>query len=422
MEQLQALGMKGIDIVICNLYDFQQAARTGKDVLEHIDIGGVALLRAAAKNHRHVAVLSSPEQYGRFVDEMEKGDGELTEQFLHELAVSAFELTASYDSLISSYLGGAERLGNELLLNARKKMNLRYGENPEQRAAVYRKATDGLSITDAKLHQGKELSYNNILDLSIALEIIMQFEAPCAVVIKHSNPVGVATAETLEEAMRLAYECDPVSAYGCVIGLNRELGEDVAQYLKEKFVEAIIAPSVSDGAMMEMKKRKNLRLLTLDMKEGQTNEIDVRRIVGGYLAQTNYIPPLDKGRLRTVTVTRPTQEQIESMLFAWKIVRYVWSNAIVIAKGNTTVGIGGGQTSRVEAVRLAVSKSLGRSNGAVLASDAFFPFRDGIDEAAKGGIAAIIQPGGSIRDSEVIQAADEHGIAMLFTGQRLFRH
>lgn len=418
MEELRRMGMEPIDIVVSSLYDFQGALRKGADPLEHIDIGGVSLIRAAAKNYRSVAILTSNTQYDRLIAELESKGG-LSEEFLKELAAEAFEAVALYDGIIARYMSDKE-LTDVLILNAVRKSELRYGENPYQKAAVYRSVWAESAITDGTLVHGKPLSYNNILDLNTTLDLLGEFKEPCAVVVKHSNPVGAACDTSAERALRMAYECDPVSAYGCVLGINREFNEEMARYLSRKFVEVVVAPSISKEALDIVSAREKMRVLTLDSVGKKSREMDVRRITGGYLVQTVQDPPASE--IRTVTDRSPVASEMESLLFAWKVVRYVWSNAVVLSKGKATVGIGGGQPNRVDAVRIAVSRSAGRAAGSVLASDAFFPFRDGVDEAAAGGVTAIIQPGGSIRDSEVIQAANEHGMAMLFTGHRLFRH
>lgn len=430
MKQIKELGFPPFDIVVSNLYPFEEGLQKEKHVLEEmlelIDVGGVAMTRAAAKNYRSVAIVTDIDQYKEMETALNKGGGELDASYLKSLAIQAFERTAGYDSDIAAFLKGSEKsFGKNLILHARKSMDLKYGENPFQRAAAYKTpGSAGISVLDSSVHQGKELSYNNILDLDMALEMSLGFSEPCAIVVKHANPSGAGVDAKQSKALEYAYESDAVSAYGCVIGLNRRMEVESAKFLSGKFVDAIIAPGYEDEALQMLSKRKKLRILTLEgmEKSAAPPEIDLRRIRGGYLAQTTGVPDLRITELRTVTKRKPTEEEMEGLLFGWKVVRFLWSNAIVLSKGKHTVGIGAGQSSRVDAVKIAIEKGLTHSNGSVMASDAFFPFRDGIDEAARGGVTAVIQPGGSIRDEEVIASAEEHNMAMLFTGQRLFRH
>lgn len=430
MQQLSEMGIPRIDMVVSNLYPFDKVLHRGgatlDEMLELIDIGGVALTRAAAKNYRSVAAVTSVDQYPMVIRQLEENSGMLTEDFLKSLAVSAFARTAGYDAEIASFLGGSENeFGENLFIHAKKKMDLRYGENPFQKAAVYRAFNGGsTSVLDASVEGGKELSFNNLLDLNIALEMAVDFRNPCAIIVKHANPSAVAEGDSILDALSSAYESDALSAYGCVIGSNRKIDLECARFLGKKFVDAIIAPDYEPEALELLNRRKKMRVLKLEgmSREKLTDETDIRRIVGGYLAQTTAVPELDPSSVRTVTKRRATEGELQSLLFGWKVVRFLWSNAVVLSRGRCTTGIGAGQSSRVDAVKIAVEKSRGASRGSVMASDAFFPFRDGIDEAARGGVTAVLQPGGSIRDAEVIEAADEHGIAMLFTGQRLFRH
>ena len=430
MSQLKSLGIAATDIVVSNLYPFENALMQGEhtedQMLELIDVGGVALARAAAKNYRNVAVVTDVRQYGKVIEELDSHNGEFTEALLKSLSIQAFERIAGYDASIAAHLRGeSDIFGENLFIRARKKMDLRYGENPFQKAAVYR-TYDGktLSILDASVFEGKELSFNNILDLNVALEMARCFPDPSAIIVKHANPAGVAVSRELHTAVESAYEADALSAYGCVIGVNRKVDVRSAQFLSRKFIDALIAPGYEQEAFNILSKKKKMRLLTLEGMDRTAvqDEIDVRHVMGGYLAQTTAVPELSRNALKTVTKRIPTESELESLLFGWKVVRFLWSNAIVLSKGTCTTGIGAGQSSRVDAVKLAVEKGKGASAGSVMASDAFFPFRDGIDEAAKGGVTAVIQPGGSIRDEEVIESANENGMAMLFTGQRLFRH
>lgn len=430
MKQLEKLGFPPFDIVVSNLYPFEQALSEQKHVmdemLELIDIGGVAITRAAAKNYRSVAIVTDIGQYHGLEQQLDRNGGELDADYLKLLAVHAFERTAAYDADISTFLrGDVGTFGDNLIIHGKKGMDLKYGENPFQRAAAYKTGIRGqISVINAIVEGGKELSFNNILDLDIALEMTHEFSEPCAIVVKHANPSGVGVDSKQSKALEFAYESDAVSAYGCVIGLNRKMDLESANFLRGKFVDAIIAPGYDKDAMQLLSKRKKLRILTLEGMENNfsNQELDLRRIRGGYLAQTTGVPELSSESILTVTKRRATEEELAGLLFGWKVVRYLWSNAIVLSRSNRTVGIGAGQSSRVDAVRIAIEKSLGNSKGSVMASDAFFPFRDGLDEAAAGGVTAVIQPGGSIRDEEVIASADEHNIAMLFTGQRLFRH
>ncbi len=431
MKQLASLNMPPIDMVVSSLYPFEATALESQGelerLLEEIDIGGISLIRAAAKNFPSVAAVTERRQYGQVIQEMEKNKGLLTENFLKELCLTAFQKTAYYDSVIADSLSGKFGIAGfpeKLVLNGIIKAELKYGENPYQSAAAYTKWNSGAgSVLSAEVDGGKSLSYNNILDINIAAEIVSDFSAPCAVVVKHANPCGVATADTALEALSIAYEADTQSAYGSAIAMNRTVSKECASYLTGKFVEVIAAPGYDTEAIELLRKKKKLRILKCGERcASNGREVDIRRIMGGYLVQSVEKPEIKSNDLKIVTRRAPSEEEVESMLFATKIVRYLWSNAIVLARGTGTVGIGAGQSSRVDAVRIAVSKSRGASPGSVMASDAFFPFRDGIDEAVKGGITAVIQPGGSIRDEEIIKVADENDIAMVFTGIRLFRH
>jgi len=428
MKEMEYLDIPPIDLIVSNLYPFERAAsdmrRPEDEVLESIDIGGVSLIRAAAKNFENVAVLTSVAQYPRFIEEMRRGNGSLSIGYLKELATEAFRRTATYDASIYSYFKGRENVPSLLVLQKDEDIRLKYGENPSQVASAYRRVPpERVSLFDARVYDGKELSFNNLLDLHAAVQLSSEFENPCAVIVKHTNPSSAATGQNAAEALSRAYEGDPVSAYGCVIGVNKEVDRDCVTILGGKFVDCIVAPSYTEDALVELRRRKKMRVVEWpEMSGGKSSLLDIRAVRGGYLIQDWHIPAPSSDEIRCVTERKPDRKEEEDMLFAWKVVRYLWSNAIVVAKEGMTVGIGAGQSSRVDAVRIAVTKSEGRSRGAVLASDAFFPFRDGIDEAAAGGIEAIIQPGGSMRDGEVIAAANEHGIAMLITGQRLFRH
>ena len=359
---------------------------------------------------------------------MEANGNQLHEATLRTLMLEAFRTTATYDSMISQYLGGvlsSEKFPSTLNIGFEKSMDLRYGENPEQTAAFYVDPFSvGVSVPKSEKLHGKELSYNNILDLESALELLKEFERPTVVVIKHTNPCGIASSDNLPEAFEIAYNVDPLAAFGCVIGLNRTVDPRTAEMIASHFVDCVIAPGYEPAAQELMQKKKNIRLIktngpiALDINP----EYKMKRVKGGMLVQTNDHIKVGPETLKTVTKRAPTEEEINSMLFAWKVVKHVWSNAIILAKGERVVGIGAGQMSRVDSSMIACHKAGEKAKGSVMASDAFFPFRDGVDEVANHGVTAIIQPGGSIRDEEVIKAADEHNMAMVFTGVRVFRH
>lgn len=427
--------IRPIDMVVVNLYPFERtAARQGAteiEIVENIDIGGPSMVRSAAKNHQDVCVITNPGQHQIVLDEMLANGGCVSYQTRRRLALEAFELTSRYDTAIASYFRGqAETESNQFPKTIKLEYglleSLRYGENPHQQAAIYSQiGRVGASLADAQVLAGKELSYNNYNDLEAVLGMLLDFAEPFACVVKHTNPCGAATGSTPEEAYRLAYESDPISAYGSIIGVNRTVDIKTAELLHETpFVECVLAPGYSDDALALMKTKKTRRLLALPtIADGRSSaRLSYSFLCGGLLAQSPDSQTVTESDLRVVTKTKPTPEQIKSMLFGFQIVKHVKSNAIVFVRGTQTVGVGCGQTSRVDAVILAAMKAADRSKGAVLASDAFFPMRDGIDKAAEAGVAAIIQPGGSKRDQEAIEAADEHGISMVFTGIRHFRH
>lgn len=428
LGQLNEHGIEPIDLVVVNLYPFKETIERTSDfdeIIENIDIGGPTMIRAAAKNFKHVVVATSPSEYEGFLSGLREKGG-ISEEFSLELAREAFSHTARYDAIISGYLN--QRVGDSfphlLTPSYEKVQDLRYGENPHQRAAFYREAVlDERGVADAKKLQGKELSFNNILDLEAALQLARDLEEPAAVIIKHTNPCGAAIEKNLKSAFLLAHECDPVSAFGSVVGLNRTVDGAVAEEITKGFVEAIIAPKFNEQALGVFSKKENLRLLELPAWGRQEKVgVDTRKVVGGLLLQSQDAARLTLDDLRVVSEQHPEEELLSSLLFAWKVARLVKSNAIVLARGGATVGVGAGQMSRVDATRLAIMKAGERARGSVLASDAFFPFRDVVDEAARAGIEAIIQPGGSIRDAESIAAANEHGLIMVFTGIRHFRH
>ena len=428
-------GIEPIDLLVINLYPFAATiARPGcsyDDAVENIDIGGPAMLRAAAKNHAHVAVLVDPADYPAALDEI-RDAGELSFATRQRLAAKAYGHTAAYDSMVADYLarqsGAAEAHPDTLSLRFRKKYDLRYGENPHQTAAFYADpAATAASIATARQLQGKELSYNNIADADTALECVRQFAEPACVIVKHANPCGVAVAATPLEAYDRAFRTDPTSAFGGIIAFNRPLDAATAGAIAgRQFVEVIVAPSVEDGARDALAAKKNVRVLeTGPLASGSPGRSEIRSVAGGLLLQSRDAGSVAPEELKVVTRRQPTQAELQDLLFAWRVCKYVKSNAIIYVRDRMTLGVGAGQMSRVVSSRIAAMKAQEEGlavEGAVMASDAFFPFRDGLDVAAGFGIRAVIQPGGSMRDQEVIAAADEHDMAMVFTGMRHFRH
>ncbi len=434
VRQMKAYGIEPIDLVVVNLYPFEQTvAKSGctlEEAIENIDIGGPTMLRSAAKNYTDVAVVVSPRDYGRVLEELQRA-GEVSAKTRFELCRTVFLHTARYDSTISAWLDGqvpAEektRFPNILTLQFEKVQNLRYGENPHQQGAFYREfGRKEPSVSNARQIQGKEMSFNNFLDANSALELVKEFAESAAVIVKHNNPCGVATAKTLADAYRNARDCDPVSAFGGVIAFNRMVDIDTAKELTATFVEVIVAPEFAPDALEELKRKRDLRVLDIGPAvTGRPEGMDMKKIVGGLIYQDRDLGAISNIRKLTVATSRqPTDEEYESLAFAWKVCKHVKSNAIIFAAKERTLGIGAGQMSRLDSVRLAVMKARSPLKGSILASDAFFPFRDGIDEAAKAGATAVIQPGGSLKDEEVIKAANEHGLAMVMTGMRHFRH
>lgn len=426
-----------IDLVVCNLYPFEATvAKPGsshEEIVENIDIGGPSMVRSASKNYHDVAIVTDVAQYSAVIEELRANQGGLSLETRERLAGAAFARTAAYDRAISAYFArraGAEVMPAALDLHFERRMSLRYGENPHQQAAFYAEpGFKGASVATAECLHGKELSYNNLLDLDSAFNLVREFEQPAAVVIKHNNPCGAAFGNSLEEAFRKAYEGDPLSAYGGVLGFNREIDEATATQITEpnRFVECVIAPSYSDAAFHLLTTRptwkKSVRLLkTGPIAASAQTSLDYRRVDGGLLVQTRDRGSDDFGQLKVVTKRQPTPTELADLRFAWLVCKHVKSNAIVLAKEGMVVGVGAGQMSRVDSVHMSVRKAGERSQGSVLASDAFFPFRDNIDEAAKAGVKAVIQPGGSMRDADSVAACDEHGMAMVLTGIRHFRH
>ena len=437
---MQEHNIAPIDLVVVNLYPFAQTVAKPNcsldDAIENIDIGGPTMVRAAAKNHASVGIVVNASDYNSIIDEL-KTNQTLCHATRFDLAVKAFEHTAQYDGMIASYLGSrlqdnqVERFPRTFNTQLNKVQDLRYGENPHQAATFYVEANaTEASIATSKQLQGKELSYNNIADTDAALECVKTFAKPACVIVKHANPCGVAVSlDGIKTAYDLAYATDPESAFGGIIAFNRELDVDTAKAIVERqFVEVIIAPSLAEGVLDITSAKKNVRVLTcgtLPALDERQPQLDYKRVNGGLLVQDQDLGMIKAQDLKIVTKRAPTKQEIDDLIFAWKVAKYVKSNAIVYAKNRQTVGVGAGQMSRVNSARIAAIKAEHAGlvvEGAVMASDAFFPFRDGIDNAAKAGIKCIIQPGGSMRDQEVIDAADEAGIAMVFTGMRHFRH
>jgi phosphoribosylaminoimidazolecarboxamide formyltransferase/IMP cyclohydrolase len=426
-------GIEPIDLVVVNLYPFERTARSGaslEDTIEQIDIGGPSMLRSAAKNFERVAVVTDPADYDRIVAELEERGGAIGAETRAALARKAFAHTAAYDAAIAAYLttedGG---LPGVLGLQWQKAIDLRYGENPHQRAAFYRTAASPLesegrpSLADAEVLQGKALSYNNLLDLDAALAACLEFARPAAVVVKHTNPCGVACAEDVAEAYRLARKTDPTSSFGGIVAVNREVDEALAAQLAETFLECVIAPGFTGGARDALSGKKNLRLVALPWGGRVTGrDFAIRSVLGGVLIQSADIGALAAAEAEVVTRRSPSADELAALDFAWRVVKHVKSNAIIYCHRDRTAAIGAGQMSRVDAARVAEMKAQLPLAGTVVASDAFFPFRDGLDVIAEAGATAVIQPGGSVRDDEVIAAADERGLAMVFTRQRHFRH
>ncbi|HHC6511908.1 TPA: bifunctional phosphoribosylaminoimidazolecarboxamide formyltransferase/IMP cyclohydrolase [Vibrio parahaemolyticus] len=437
-------GINPIDMVVVNLYPFAETvAKDGctlADAVENIDIGGPTMVRSAAKNYKDVTIVVNASDYDRVIAEMDANDKSLTLETRFDLAIAAFEHTAAYDGMIANYFGtmvpsyGENKEGDEESKFPRtfnqqfeKKQDMRYGENSHQAAAFYVEANpQEASVSTARQIQGKALSYNNIADTDAALECVKEFNEPACVIVKHANPCGVALGKDILEAYNRAYQTDPTSAFGGIIAFNQELDAETAIAIVERqFVEVIIAPSVSAEAIEVVAAKKNVRLLECGEWSTKTTGFDVKRVNGGLLVQDRDQGMVSLDDLKVVSKRQPTEEELKDALFCWKVAKYVKSNAIVYAKGDMTIGVGAGQMSRVYSAKIAGIKAADEGlevAGSVMASDAFFPFRDGIDAAAEAGIKCVIQPGGSMRDDEVIAAADEHGMAMIFTGMRHFRH
>lgn len=422
-------GIRPIDLVVVNLYPFRQTVAkkgvTQEEAVENIDIGGPAMVRSAAKNFKYVTVVVNPERYDAVLAELTAG-GEVSDSTRLALVREAFTHTAEYDAAISRYFSqqtGEGEYPSTLILPFEKLQDLRYGENPHQTAAFYRDNAASGGVAYARQLAGKELSFNNIVDLESAYSIVAEFSGPAAAIIKHTNPCGAATAETIDEAYRLAYEADPVSAYGGIVALNRPVDVATAEQLKKTFLEAIIAPAFEADAMAAFGAKKNVRLLEAALPvEDAKPDYDIKTVSGGILVQSSDKNDAPVESWKNVTKRAPTALELKELELAWRVVKHVKSNAIVVARDGRTIGVGAGQMNRVGAADIALAQAGASAHGAVLSSDAFFPFRDTVDAAAKAGITAIIQPGGSVRDEESIAAADEHGIAMVFTGMRHFKH
>ena len=435
IQAMKEHGIDPIDMVIINLYRFEDTvAKEGctlEQAIENIDIGGPTMLRAAAKNHHFVTVVTDPDDYNLILAEMEKTGGRISQATNFRLAVKTFQTTARYDGAISNYLGTITPQGTKkefpdtFTTQFSLAQSLRYGENPHQKAAFYRENNPTLAaISNARQLQGKELSYNNIMDSDAAWLAVSDFTLPAAVIVKHANPCGAATSgNALVEAYTKALAGDPISAFGGIVAFNRPVDKATAEELAKIFLEVIMAPSFDAAAIDILSARKNVRLLEISTASGKyVSGFDFRRVAGGLLVQDRDTIPFDIRQAKVVTRRKPTEEEYQALDFAWRVVKHVKSNAIVYAAKDQLVGVGAGQTSRVDSVKIAKMKAVLPTKGCALGSDAFFPFRDGIDMAAEAGITAIIQPGGSVRDEETIQAADEHGIAMIFTGVRHFKH
>ncbi|MGB7292922.1 MAG: bifunctional phosphoribosylaminoimidazolecarboxamide formyltransferase/IMP cyclohydrolase [Thermodesulfobacteriota bacterium] len=435
VQELEQHGIKGIDLLVVNLYPFKEVIRNENvslsEAIENIDIGGPTMLRAGAKNYKFVTVVVNHDDYGTIVRDLKENNGSISSETNFMLAIKAFSHVAGYEAAISNFLSSIEvdkertKFPQNLTMQFEKKMGLRYGENPHQQGSFYvEKGFEEPCVSNSSQLQGKELSLNNIFDTDAALETVKEFSDPACVIVKHNNPCGVAIGENSLHAFAAARKCDPESAFGGIVAFNTEVDEHTASEVTAMFLEVVIAPGYSDKAVSILSTKSNLRVMKSPLLKNSTQGgFDIKRVVGGILVQDRDLSGEEdfKG-FKVATKRQPTDEEIEDLKFAWKVCKHVKSNAIVFARDRQTIGIGAGQMSRIDSVRIAAMKARVSTKGSVLASDAFFPFRDGIDEAAKSGITAIVQPGGSIRDNETIAAADEHGIAMIFTGVRHFRH
>ncbi len=433
MAKLKELNIGLIDMVVVNLYPFESVIQKKKvsldEAIENIDIGGPAMLRSAAKNFKHVAVICNPLRYQSTLDELNKNNGLLSDSVLFNLSVEAFQHTARYDGIISSFLskrlGGDEfsSLPKEIQLKFAKVQDLRYGENPHQKASFYRDFESKKGLADLKQLNGKELSYNNILDLNAAIDCVKDFENPVAVVIKHNNPTGICEDKNLASAFKKALACDPISAFGGIIGFNKQVDLPTAQAIfKSGFMECVIAPSFDKDALEVLKGKKNLRVVEVDFSSLSDKDFDFKRVHGGMLLQEKDALLITQKELKPVTKSKPTKKQIEDILFGWKVIKNIKSNAIVLVKDKKAVGIGCGNTSRVESVNVAIRKAGKLAKDSILVSEAFIPKMDNVQLAVKAKVKVIVQTGGSIADEEVIKAADKAKLVMVFTGVRHFKH
>ena len=417
--------IKWIDLVVCNLYPFSETIN--KDdcdlamALENVDIGGPTMIRSAAKNVGWVTVVVDPSDYPALAKDL-SNDNSIRYETREMFSAKAFGHTAQYDVIIHNYLKGTP-LSDEFSLTYEKHSEMRYGENPHQAAAAYKISGDSSnSVLNAKIHQGKKLSYNNIMDADAAFSCLKEFEETACVIVKHANPCGVSKGENMLEVYKQAFNADSLSAFGGVIAMNKQCDELVAEEISKVFVEIVLAPSFTKEALEIFSTKKNLRVLEVGNIKPREKLLEVRNVVGGIIVQETDTSVIQKQDLKTVTSTSPSDLEVETMLFGWKVLKHIKSNGILIVKDNTTVGVGAGQVSRVDSVDIAMKKSGENIQGSILCSDAFFPFRDSIDKISNSGIKAVLQPGGSVRDDEVIEACNEHGIAMVFTGQRCFKH
>ena len=417
--------IKWIDLVVCNLYPFSETIN--KDdcdlamALENVDIGGPTMIRSAAKNVGWVTVVVDPSDYPALAKDL-SNDNSIRYETRKMFSAKAFGHTAQYDVIIHNYMKGTP-LSDEFSLTYEKHSEMRYGENPHQAAAAYKISGDSSnSVLNAKIHQGKKLSYNNIMDADAAFSCLKEFEETACVIVKHANPCGVSKGENMLEVYKQAFNADSLSAFGGVIAMNKQCDELVAKEISKVFVEIVLAPSFTKEALEIFSTKKNLRVLEVGNIKPREKLLEVRNVVGGIIVQETDTSVIQKQDLKTVTTAKPSDSEVETMLFGWKVLKHIKSNGILIVKDNTTVGVGAGQVSRVDSVDIAMKKSGENIQGSILCSDAFFPFRDSIDKISNSGIKAVLQPGGSVRDDEVIEACNEHGIAMVFTGQRCFKH
>ena len=431
LSQLQEQGIQPIDLVVVNLYPFQETVETEDatydQIVENIDIGGPCMLRAAAKNHSGVTVIVDPEDYPQVLAALEESDRVVPETLRKRLALKAFRHTQAYDTAISNWLeresgGEVERFPKHIHLDLTRELEPRYGENPHQGSAIYSTLGERGIFGGFEQLQGKELSWNNLLDADAARKLVSMFEAPAVVIVKHNNPCGVAIGETLVQAYERALECDPVSAFGSIVAINRQASGELADAMADLFVEVMVAPDYEQAALDRYGRKKNLRVLRCPVYAPHEREIELRAIAGGFLAQVPDAERDDPSAWECPTRLQPSDEMLRGLEFVWKVSRHVKSNAIIVGNRHQTVGIGAGQMSRIDSCRLAIEKAQLPVEGCYAASDAFFPFRDGIEQLCKAGISAIAQPGGSKRDNEVVEAADEYGIVMVMTGRRHFKH